>query len=327
MKALVTGLGGFLGGELARQLQAEGWEVVGLSRRPLPEWEARGVRVVLGDLQERSGLIEATRACDAVFHAAARAGVWGSYADFFGPNVEGTRNVLEACRASEVPRLIYTSTPSVTFDGREAEGADESKPYPTRPWNFYSETKAEAEALVLAANGRRGVATVALRPHLIWGPGDPHLLPRMLRAADAGRLRRIGDGRNRVDTTFIVNAAAAHLAAARGLEPTAPQAGRAYFISDGQPVELWSWIDQLLQGTGRPPVRGSVSRPAAEWLGMGLEWVWRTLRLPGEPPLTRFSAAQLGLSHWYDVSAARRDFGFEPPVSFEEALRQTLAAR
>jgi 2-alkyl-3-oxoalkanoate reductase len=325
MKILVTGLGGFLGGAIGERLLARGDELSTVSRRPLPEWEARGVRVVLGPLEDRRCVIEAARGCEQVFHVAAKAGIWGDYSDYYASNVLATENVLEACWACQCGSLIYTSTPSVTFDGHDAAGVDESKPYPESFLNFYSETKAIAEQKVLAANGRAGLATVALRPHLIWGPGDPHLLPRLVRAADAGRLRRIGNGDNLVDTTYIENAVDAHLAAAAGLTPESAQAGKAYFISNGQPVSLWSWMDQLLLGLGRPPVRGQLSVGSARLLGGMLEWFYRTARLPGEPPLTHFTASQLGTHHYYNISAAQRDFGYQPRVSFSEGMQQVMS--
>lgn len=320
MKILVTGLGGFLGGALGERLLAQGHELSTVSRRPLPAWEARGVRVVPGPLEDRRAVVQATRGCEQVFHVAAKAGVWGHYMDYFLSNVQATENVVEACWACGVPSLIFTSTPSVTFDGHDAAGVDESKPYPESFLNFYGETKAAAEKLVLQAHGVDGLATVALRPHLIWGPGDPHLLPRLVRAADAGRLRRVGDGENLVDITYVENAVDAHLAAARNLAVGAPQGGRAYFISNGEPVALWAWIDQLLIGLGRSPVRGQISVGRARLVGGFLEWLYRTLRLPGEPPMTRFTAGQLGTHHYYDISAARRDFGYQPTVPFSDGM-------
>lgn len=324
MKVLVTGLGGFLGGGIGRALLEQGHSLRTVSRRPLPDWEKQGVEVILGPLEHTGTVMEACRGVDQVFHVAAKAGVWGTYAEYYDSNVRGTQNVLDGCCAAGVKQLIFTSSPSATFDGHDALGVDESKPYPENFLNFYSETKAASEQLVLEANGLKGLATVALRPHLIWGPGDPHLLPRLLLAADKGRLRQVGKGSNLVDTTYVDNAVAAHLSAAQGLAVGAPQAGKAYFVSDGCPVQLWSWIDQLLQGLGRRPVRGKVGLAQARVIGGALEFVFRTLRLPGEPPLTRFSACQLGTSHYYDISAARRDFGYRPVVEFAEGMQRTL---
>jgi len=326
VKALVTGLGGFLGGALGRRLLDQGVQLRTLSRRPLPQWEQLGVEVILGPLEDRVCVTQACRGVEAVYHVAAKAGVWGSYVDYYDSNVQGTQNVLEGCWAAGVSRLIYTGSPSAVFDGKDCLGSDESKPYPENFLNFYSETKAAAEKLVLSANGRQGLATVSLRPHLIWGPGDPHIWPRVLKLSEAGRLRRVGDGQNLVDMTYIDNAVEAHLCAGRELSPDSPQAGKAYFISNGSPVRLWDWVEQILRELGRPPVRGQISLEKARLVGGVLEWLYRTLRLPGEPPMTRFVACQLGTSHYYDISASARDFGYRPVVDFELAMQRTLSS-
>jgi len=325
VKALVTGLGGFLGGAIARKLLLRGAQVRTLSRRPLPEWEAQGVEVVYGCLEELASVLEGCRGQQQVFHVAAKAGVWGSYLDYDDSNVVGTRNVLQACRHCGVEQLVYTSSPSVTFDGKDSLGVDESKAYPEYFLNFYSETKARAEQMVLQANGVSGLATVSLRPHLIWGPGDPHLLPRLVAAADAGRLRQVGKGDNLVDITYVDNAAQAHLLASQRLKLDSPLAGKAYFISDGSPVRLWTWINQILEGLGRQPVRGQIGVAQARLVGGLLEWLYRTLRLPGEPPMTRFTACQLGTSHYYDIGASRRDFDYRPEVLFEDGMARLLS--
>jgi len=223
-----------------------------------------------------------------------------------------------------VTRLVYTSSPSVTFDGHDAVNANESLPYPARYETSYAETKAEAERTVLQADGRDGLHTVALRPHLIWGPGDPHLIPRVVAAARAGRLMQVGDGRNRVDITYVDNAVTAHVQAADCLGPEGRAHGHAYFISDGHPVELWPWINDLLERLGVPRVRRTVSMRTARAIGAVLETVYRVLHLPGEPRMTRFVAAQLGTSHYYDLTAARRDFGYEPTVGMEEGLERLV---
>lgn len=324
MKALVTGGGGFLGRVLAERLQARGDGVTVLGRRRYADLEAKGMQCAVADLGDRDAVVEACRGCDVVFHVAARAGVWGPHAEYVRSNVDGTRNVLEGCRAHGVGRLVYTSSPSVTFDGHDACGADESLPYPERFETSYSETKAEAERMVLAADGRGGLSTVALRPHLIWGPGDPHLVPRVVATARAGRLMQVGDGTNRVDLTYVDNAARAHVLAGDRLGPDAACHGKAYFISDGAPVVLWAWIRELLERLGVAPVRRSISVAAARRIGAVLETVYRVLRLSGEPRMTRFVAAQLGTSHWYDLTAARRDLGYEPEVSGAEGFERLV---
>jgi nucleoside-diphosphate-sugar epimerase len=234
---------------------------------------------------------------------------------------------------------VYTSSPSVVFAGRDQCGVDESMPYDFA-WMrankaYYSESKACAEQAVLAANGH-GVKTCALRPHLIWGPGDTHLIPRLIERARSGRLRRVGDGTNLVDITYVENAAEAHLRAADALAMASPSAefdelprvealspspaGKAYFISQGEPVNCWQWIDDVLQLAGLPPVERSMSYKTARRIGAGCEAAYRVLRFRGEPPMTRFLAAQLATSHWFDIAAARRDFGYQPRVSTAEGM-------
>jgi nucleoside-diphosphate-sugar epimerase len=321
MKALVTGGGGFLGGVVVRKLLARGDAVRSFTRTAYPWLAELGVEQAHGDLADADAVAKAIAGCDVVFHVAAKAGVWGRYADYFATNVTGTENVLAACQSHGVPRLVYTSTPSVVHGGESIEGADESIPYPDRYEAFYPQTKAVAERAVLAANGPQ-LATVALRPHLVWGPGDPHLIPRVLRRARAGKLRRVGTQPVKVDITYVDNAAAAHLLAADKLAPGLPIAGKAYFITDGEPVDLWEFLNRVLALAGLPPVTRSVSVWKAKLAGRVLEFVYRVLRLPGEPPMTRFVASQLATSHWYDISAARRDLGYEPKVGREEGLRR-----
>jgi nucleoside-diphosphate-sugar epimerase len=254
---------------------------------------------------------------DTVFHVAAKPGVWGPYSDYFDTNVTGTRHVLKACQKGSAIRLVYTSSPSVVFDGRDMEGLDESAPYPSSYPCAYPETKALAEKAVLAGAGG-SLAVVALRPHLIWGPGDNHLVPRIL--ARSKRLARIGQGHNKVDTIYIENAAMAHLLAAEKLAQTPKLTGRVYFISQDEPVPLWWMVDQILAAGGQPPVRRAISRRTAHRIGSGLEMVYKALRLSSEPPMTRFVAEELSSSHWFDISAAKRDLGYEPRVSIQEGL-------
>ena len=260
-----------------------------------------------------------------VFHVAGVAGIWGPWSRYYPVNTLGTRHVVEGCLRHGVRRLVFTSTPSVTFDGAAQEGVDESAPYPKRWLCHYPHTKALAEQHVLAANGVGRLSTCALRPHLIWGPRDRQLVPRLLALARSGKLRRIGDGTNLIDTIYVENAAQAHLQAADCLEPGSPTAGRAYFLSQGEPVNCWQWIDRVLALAGLPPVGKSVSLSCAWTTGVLLEWAYRLLRLPGEPPMTRFLAAQLGTSHYFSIARAREDFGYHPQVSMAEGLRRLAA--
>jgi nucleoside-diphosphate-sugar epimerase len=259
-----------------------------------------------------------------VFHVAAKVGVWGPRAQFHAANVLGTRAVIEGCREHGVARLVHTSTPSVVYNGRDLAGADESLPLTTRCPSPYPLTKAAAEAEVLRAHSA-GLSTVALRPHLIWGPGDPHLVPRILSRARAGRLRIVGTGLNRVDMTHVENAADAHLAAEAALLACAGAGGRAYFITDGQPVILWDWINALLAAVGVAPVTRRLPLAAAYAAGAACETAWAGLRLPGEPPMTRFVAAELAKDHWFDITAARRDLGYAPRAAGTAALADLAA--
>lgn len=321
MKALVTGGGGFLGGAVVRLLRARGDAVRSFTRSAYPWLDELGVEQSLGDLADYTAVERAAQGCDIVFHVAAKAGAWGRYSDFFNTNVTGTQNVIAACKKLGIGKLVYTSTPSVVHGGDDIEGGNESLPYPKHFDAYYTQTKTEAEKAVLAANGP-DLATVSLRPHLIWGPGDPHLIPRILERARSGKLRRIGSRPVKVDVTYIDNAADAHVLAGDRLAVGSPVAGKAYFISNGEPVELWGFIDRVLAVAGLPPVTRTISVWKARLAGTLLEWVYWLLRLPGEPPMTRFVAVQMSTSHWYDISAARRDLGYEPQVTIEEGLKR-----
>jgi nucleoside-diphosphate-sugar epimerase len=217
--------------------------------------------------------------------------------------------------------MVFTSSPSVVAAGHDIAGGDESLPYPKRYLADYPRTKAESERRVLAANGD-DLATVSLRPHIIWGPGDNHLIPRLIERARAGKLRIIGDGKNKTDVTYIDNAAAAHLLAADRLSSGSPVAGRAYFISQGEPVAMWPFINRILEIAGLPPVTRRVPLALAYAAGTTLEAAYALLRRTDEPRMTRFLAVQLGTSHWFDISAARRDLGYCPSVGIDEGLAQ-----
>ncbi|QJW94005.1 NAD-dependent epimerase/dehydratase family protein [Frigoriglobus tundricola] len=321
MKALVTGGGGFLGGAVVRLLRQRGDSVRSFTRSRYPWLDEFGVEQTLGDLAQLTDVERAVSGCDVVFHVAAKAGVWGRYSAFFDTNVTGTLSVVAACKKHGVRRLVYTSTPSVVHAGKDVEGANEALPYPAHFEAAYSETKAKAEKAVLAANGP-DLATVSLRPHLIFGPGDPHLVPRIIDSARKGKLRRVGSRPVKVDVTYVDNAAQAHLDAADRLDIGTAPAGKAYFISNGEPVELWPFLDRILAEAGAPPVTRRVSAWKAKLAGRVLEYVYWLLPLPGEPPMTRFVASQLSTSHWYDISAARRDLGYEPTVTVEEGLKR-----
>lgn len=352
MTALVTGGTGFLGRRLVERLRREGRPVTVLARQPAPDLAALGVRFITASLDDAAAVRAACAGIGTVFHVAARVGVWGRYEEFFRTNVLGTRAVLEGCRAHGVRHLVFTSTPSVVYHGGDLAGADESLPLTTACPSPYPLTKAIAEREVLAANSDR-LRTIALRPHLIWGVGDPHLIPRVLAQARRHRLRIVGDGHNRVDMVHIENAVDAHLLAEAALRPvqlsravslptnaggTAAGAGddtraerrrvdgRAFFITNGEPVVLWDWINCLLQALGEPPVTRRISLRAASIAGALGEALWRVLPLRGEPPMTRFVAAELAKDHWFDLTAARRDLGYTPRISMAEGTAELVRA-
>jgi nucleoside-diphosphate-sugar epimerase len=322
MRALVTGGGGFLGRFLVEQLLARGDTVSIFSRGDYPHLTAQGVTLFRGDLRQPDDLEPAVSRQDAVFHVAALPGIWGSWKTFYEINTLGTEHVIQACRKHSVPRLIYTSSPSVVYDGRPHTQADESLPYPQRYLCHYPRSKALAEQAVLAANGVDGLLTVALRPHLIWGPRDQHLIPRLIARARQGRLVQVGDGSNLVSMSYVENAAVAHLQAHDALSPGSPCAGQAYFINELEPVPLWGWVNELLALGGLPPVRRRIPANLAWGLGACCELVCGALRRTAEPPMTRFLASQLSQSHCYSTEKAQRDFGYRPAVSYEEGMRR-----
>ena len=326
MKALVTGGGGFLGRHIVTRLLARGDTVRVLGRRRYPDLEKMGMETVCADIQDRAAVERACLGMDAVFHVAALAGYWGSWPSYYGPNVVGTENVLNGCWKAGVRKLIYTSTPSVVSAPGNLEHADERVPYPARYECPYPATKAKAEQLVFQANGKDGLLTASLRPHLIYGPGDPHLFPRIIDRARKGLLVQVGDGTNRVDVTYVENAADAHLLAADRLGDGSPVNGQAYFISQGSPVALWPWINLILGRLGIPGVHRNISHGFARTVGATMEMAYTVLPLRGEPRMTRFLADQLATSHYFDISKARKDLGYEPRISTEEGLERTIQA-
>lgn len=319
MNVLVTGGGGFLGSAIVRQLIERGDMVRSYSRNKYPELARLGVEQVQGDLADRKSLINAAQGLACIYHVAAKAGIWGSYQEFHHANVTGTENVLAACRLHNIKQLVYTSSPSVVFDGRDVAGGDESLPYPARFEAHYPHTKALAEQLVLAANGPE-LATVSLRPHLIWGPGDNHLVPRIVAKARAGKLWRIGARNCLVDTVYVDNAARAHLLAADRLAPGSKTAGKAYFISNGEPLPLWEMVNRILAAADLPPVTRCMPTSLAYAVAGLCEVIWGNLKLSGEPPMTRFVARELATAHWFNIAAARRDLSYIPEVTIAEGL-------
>lgn len=323
-KALVTGGGGFVGKALTRLLLERGLEVVVVGRSHYPDLVKPKVTLAQGDIRDKKFLIDVSRDCDTIFHVAAKAGIWGKRDEYYSINVIGTENVIAACQANNIGRLIHTSTPSVIFNSRDLCGVDESTPYASRFLCDYVETKIMAEQTVLAANFGP-LRTTALRPHLVWGPGDTNLIPRLLARGRRGLLKRVGKGNNLVDISYIDNVATAHLLAAEGLELNDKVAGKAYFISQGEPVNLWQWIDRLLAMVDIPPVEKRVGFWQARMAGAMLESLFKLLKRNEEPIMTRFLAEQLAHSHWFSIEAARRDFGYEPLVNTDQGMRRTAA--
>ena len=325
MKALVTGGGGFLGRYVVEQLLARGDEVTTYARGTYPELKAIGARPVRGDLQDAEAISASCKGIDVVYHVASMIGFWSPWDAFYAANVVGTQNVIAACREQAVPRLVYTSTPSVVFDNRSQAGFDESLPYPDSYQNHYSHTKAIAERAVIAANGQDGVLTVSLRPHLIIGPRDRHLIPRIVARLKTGRVPQVGDGTNRVDLTYVEDAARAHLLAADALQPGAPVAGSAYFISQDDPVNPWEWMNELARALDLPPIRRTVPLWVVLGASSAIEFAYRALPLRGEPFLTRFLVHELATSHYYDITRAKRDLGYKPQFTMVEATRRVIA--
>jgi 2-alkyl-3-oxoalkanoate reductase len=324
--ALVTGGTGFLGRRIVDRLLSQGRQVTVLGRTPAPELEARGVRFLRTALEDAQGVRSACAGMDTVFHVAAKVGVWGRYCEFHRANVLGTEAVIDGCRAHGVRRLVYTSTPSVVYNGRDLAGADETLALTNRCPSPYPLTKAAAEARVIAAHSE-ALATAALRPHLIWGTGDPHLVPRILERARTGRLRIVGKGTNRVDMVHVENAADAHIAAEAALcKPKGAAGGRAYFITNGEPVVLWDWINHLLAEIGEKRVTKRISLGAASAFGALCEAAWRVLPMGGEPPMTRFVASELARDHWFDISAARNALGYAPRVSMAQGTAELVGS-
>jgi len=322
MKLFVTGGGGFLGLAIVRQLCARGHEVATYSRGKHPALDQLGVTHFQGDLSEYTVLKRAMVGCEGVFHVAAKVGMWGKYEDFYDTNVTGTENVLQACRELGIRNLVFTSSPSVVYDGKDSEGQNENLPYPEKYVAWYPQTKAIAEKRVMAANDA-SLKTVSLRPHLIWGPEDRQLLPRLFEKAKAGKLRILGNSLNRVDCIYIDNAVKAHLQAFNQLllDP-APVEGKTYFISQGAPIPIAELINRLLATGGISPVTKRLPPGIARLAGRFLETTYRIFGISTEPPITLFLAQQLSTAHWYDISAARRDFGYEVEISLEEGMER-----
>lgn len=318
MKAFVTGGAGFLGKALIKQLIAEKHVVVSYSRSSYPELDRLGVEHRQGDLSDLKTMIKAMEGCDIVFHVAAKASYWGDYQDFYSTNVLGTENIIEACKQLGIKKLVYTSSPSVIHDGKGIEGKTEAQlPYPEHFEAYYPQTKAIAEKKVLEANSEK-LATVALRPHLIWGPEDPHFFPRINQRARAGKLFLIGLDNPLVDCVYVDNAAKAHILAMNKLDIGSKISGKAYFITQDEPIHINDFINMHVEAGGNPSVNKVIPAWLAYFLGTALETTYRFFDIKAEPRLTLFLAKQLSTPHWFDISAAKNDLGYVPEVSTKE---------
>ncbi len=318
-KVLVTGGGGFLGSAIVRRLIERGDDVRSLARNFYPGLKSLGVDQVQGNIFDPETVAKACKNRDIVFHVAAKPPPWGKYDDYYQTNVTGTQNIIDSCLKQHIARLVYTSTPSVVFNGKDIEGADESMPYPKKFCTHYSKTKAIAEQNVIRASNQQ-LQTIILRPHEIWGPGDNHILPRLV--ARSNRLKQIGNGKNRIDTIYIDDAADAHILAADKLKENPELSGKIYFISQDEPVPAWDMVNALLKAAGCKPIKKAVPFRIAWLAGALLELVYNTLQLSGEPYITRFMAEAVSQSHWFDISAAKKDLGYTPKLTTAEGLKR-----
>jgi len=319
-KILVTGGGGFLGSAIARKLSLRGDWVTSLARNTYGRLESLDIRQIQADISDTNAVMRACEGMDMVFHTAAKPGVWGRYQDYYQPNVMGTENIVSACKHHQVPVLIHTSSPSVIFDGTNMEGVDESLPYPESFPTHYTKTKAMGEKIVLSAAQKGEVKAIVLRPHLIWGPGDPHLVPRVLQRAK--KLVKVGKRNNLVDTIYIEDAATAHVLAGDRLAEEPALSGRVYFISQDEPIPMWDMINGILEAGGLPPISRTMPVGFVWSVGAMLEGIYKLLGIKKEPPMTRFVAKELGTAHWFDISAAIRDLGYRPQYTIKEGLEK-----
>jgi 2-alkyl-3-oxoalkanoate reductase len=320
-KILVTGGGGFLGKHVCKTLLQNGFNVRSYSRKAYPKLEALGVEYYQGDLNSENDLYQASIPCQGIIHCAAKAGVWGKKADYENTNFLGTKNVVEVAKKLSIP-LVYTSTPSVVFNGQDILGEDESLPYAKKTYCHYVSSKIKAESYVLQNAQQKNIRAIALRPHLIWGPGDPHILPRLRKKSQKNSLVQIGDAKNLVDTIYVENAAWAHLLALQSLLDSDKFSGKSYFLGQKSPVFLWDFIYNLLSACGETPIKRKISLRLSYFLGSLYEFIYKTIPwlAKKEPPLTRFVALQLTHSHYFSHSNIIKDLGFSPKVTTKEGL-------
>ncbi|MFH1019108.1 MAG: NAD-dependent epimerase/dehydratase family protein, partial [Pseudomonadota bacterium] len=318
-RVVVLGGSGFVGRALVQGLVGDGIETAVVARRAFPKAEGLGVRFLSGDIGDADFLKNSLAGYDTVFHLASKTGIWGDKDEYYRTNVAGTQNVLDACRANNIPALVYASTPGVVYQKDDLCGVNECTPYARKFLCDYARSKAIAEKMILAANSD-ALKTIALRPHLIWGPGDTNLIPRLLGHASCRQLKRVGDGHNLVDVTYLDNAVDAFILAAKNLHGPASGAGKPYFISQGEPVNLWNWLNKFFRRLDIPIVEESIPFHKAYLMGMFMERAFSLARIKREPCMTRFLAVQLAKSHWFSIEKATRDLGYFPKVSTAEGI-------
>jgi 2-alkyl-3-oxoalkanoate reductase len=321
MKILVTGGGGFIGMALIKRLIAEGHKVTSYSRREYPLHWALGISSIQADIRDEESLKKACKGKDVVYHLAAKVGIWGNYEDYYSTNVTGTSNLIEACRIRGVGRLVFASSAGVVFDGADLEGIDESFPYPEDHGSHYASTKALAEQLIMDANSEE-LKTISLRPHLVWGPYDAHLIPGILRRVGSGKMRRIGDQEHFIDTTYIDNMVDALILASEALKSNPAAAGKALFITNGEPARVWDFINSIIQIAGYPPVQRKIPDKLALFAAGLAEWFHKIFRIKSEPFMTRYAIREMITNHWFDISLAREILGYEPKVSYAEGFKR-----
>jgi nucleoside-diphosphate-sugar epimerase len=317
--AFITGGSGFIGGRLIERLRRDGHEVRALARSDAAAQAVRehGATPVAGDLAEVEAMRAGASGCQWAFHAAAKLGDWGSRQEFEAGNVQGTANALRACAEAGVQRFVHVGTEAALLAGRPLVNVDETAPLRPDSPALYSSTKARAEQLVLQANRPGSFETVVVRPRFVWGRGDTTLLPTMAQLVRSGRFAWIGEGRHLTSITHVENAVEGlMLGAARG----AP--GNAYFVTDGDPVVFREFVGELLRTQGVEPPTRSLPSWLAGGLAVGGEAAWRTLPLPGQPPLTRFAYWVSSQECTIRIDKARSELGYEPAKSREEGLEE-----